>query len=84
MKLGKLKRSTRHAMKEKWLSENELRLEEKYAGMWVAISDEGFAGAGASFGEAEETAIRAGCVDPLVVPIKATAYQGTYLIRRWL
>ena len=79
-----MKRSTKHEKKMRWLGEHEAELEAKYPGMWVAISDEGFAGAGATFGEAEDAALDSGCHEPLVVGIKSKKYQGVYLIRRCL
>ena len=76
-----MKRSTKHEKKMRWLGENEAFLEATYPGMWVAICDEGFAGAGASVTAAIEEASKRGIEDPLVVPIKSKEYQGMYLIR---
>jgi hypothetical protein len=76
-----MKRATKHEKKMRWLGEHEAELESTYPGMWVAISDEGLAGVGATFGEADEQAAQKGVKDPVVVPIKSKRYQGVYLIR---
>ena len=76
-----MKRSTRHEKKLRWLGENEAFLEAKYPGMWVAISDQGLAGVGNSFAEAEESALKKGAKDILVSGVKSKEFQGVYLIR---
>jgi hypothetical protein len=76
-----MKRATKHEKKMRWLGENQPFLEANYPGMWVAISDQGFAAAGTTFGEAEQAAMDGGCEEPLVVPIKAKQYQDVYVIR---
>jgi hypothetical protein len=65
----------------RWLGEHEAELEATYPGMWVAISDDGFAGVGETFGDAEDEAMKRGCLEPLVMPIKSKRYQGVFLIR---
>jgi hypothetical protein len=45
-------RATKHEKKMRWLDENEPMLEAKYPGMWLAFSDEGLAGVGATSQEA--------------------------------
>jgi hypothetical protein len=80
---GKIRRSTRHEKKMRWLAENEAWLESEYPGMWVAISDEGLAGIGETLLEAEDAARTKGVDGPLLTGIKAEAYQGVPLIRPW-
>jgi hypothetical protein len=74
-------RATKHEKKMRWLDENEPMLEAKYPGMWVAISDEGLAGVGATSQEAIAQAKAKGTTDVLVAGVKAVEYQGIYLIR---
>jgi hypothetical protein len=74
-------RATKHEKKMRWLDDNEAMLEAKYPGMWVAISDEGLAGVGATSQEAIAQAKAKGTTDVLVAGVKAVEYQGIYLIR---
>jgi hypothetical protein len=76
-----IRRSTKHEKKMRWLGEHEAELEKRYPGMWVAISDDGFAGVGKTLREAEEMATANGITDILVTGLKALEYQGVYLIR---
>jgi sirohydrochlorin ferrochelatase len=77
-----MKRSTKHEKKMRWLADNEAWLESEHPGMWVAIGDDGFAGAGETFGQALDAAEAAGVTDSVIVPVRAKALQGVYLIRQ--
>jgi hypothetical protein len=79
----KLRRSTKHEEKMRWLGENEDWLEAEYPGMWVAISDDGLAGVGNSPGEAEAAAKAKGVHEPLLTGIREKRFQGVTLIRTW-
>ena len=74
-------RHSKHENKMRWLGENMAYLEATYPGMWVAVSDQGFAGAGTSVSEATEEASKRGIQDPLVAPIRSLEFQSVYIIR---
>ena len=79
--ISKIRRSSKHEKKMRWLGENLAWLERKHPGMWVAIGDDGLAGVGLSLDEAAAAAEEKGVLDPLLTGVKAREYQGVYLIR---
>jgi hypothetical protein len=77
---SKIHRSTIHEKKLQWLAENETELNQKYPGMWVAISDGGFAGVGTTLREAKEQASSFGTTDAAYLRIRPLELQGKYIV----
>jgi hypothetical protein len=78
----RIKRATKHEKKMQWLAEHETQLEAEYPGLWVAVSDDGLAGYGETYGEALDAAEAHGVTDTVIVPVRGKELQGVYLIRR--
>ena len=61
-----------------WLEANRERLEERYAGRWVAVAGERVVGAGVNLSTTMRRAKRAGIECPFVAAFKKAEYRGAF------
>ena len=66
----KIRRSTKDERKMRWLAEHDSELQTLYAGMWLALTDDGLIATGKSYGEAYDAAEARGYTDPLVLYLR--------------
>jgi hypothetical protein len=62
----------------RWVEANRERLEERYAGCWVAVAGERVVGAGVRLSTAMRQAKRAGIEHPFVTGFKKAEYRGAF------
>lgn len=62
----KIRRSAKDEKKMHWLAEHQAEIQKMYAGMWLALTDDGLVATGESYGEAYDAAESKGFSDPLV------------------
>jgi hypothetical protein len=62
----------------RWVEVNRERLEERYAGRWVAVDGERVVGAGVRLSTAMRQAKRAGIEHPFVTGFKKAEYRGAF------
>lgn len=66
----KIRRSTKHEKKMRWLADHDEEVQRLYVGMWLALTDDGLVATGDTFGAAYDAAESNGCSDPLVLYVR--------------
>ena len=67
-----------------WLEANRERLEERYAGRWIAVAGERVVGAGVKLPTAIRQAKKAGIEHPFVTAFRKAEYRGAIEVPHWL
>jgi transposase InsO family protein len=67
-----------------WVEMNRERLEERYAGRWIAVAGERVVGAGVKLPTAIRQAKKAGIEHPFVTAFRKAEYRGAIEVPHWL
>jgi hypothetical protein len=76
--------SSSEATEWQWIEANRERLQEQYAGRWIAVADERVVGAGVKLSTAMRQAKRAGIEHPFVTAFKKAEHRGAVEVPHWL